>query len=42
MHLEKNDFESMIGLLLDIKTKTKDGLKSWIDLPIKTLDRTYI
>jgi S-methylmethionine-dependent homocysteine/selenocysteine methylase len=32
MHLEKNVFESMIGVLLDIKTKTKDGLKSWMDL----------
>jgi hypothetical protein len=28
MHLEKNAFESTIGVLLDIKTKTKDGLKS--------------
>jgi hypothetical protein len=32
MHLEKNVFESMIGVLLDIKTKTKDGLKSCLDL----------
>jgi hypothetical protein len=32
MHLEKNVFESMIGVLLDIKGKTKDGLKSWTDL----------
>jgi hypothetical protein len=32
MHLEKNDFESTIGVLLDIKTKTKDGLKSRMDL----------
>ena len=32
MHLEKNVFESTIGILLDIKTKTKDGLKSWMDL----------
>jgi hypothetical protein len=32
MHLEKNVFESTIGVLLDIKTKTKDGLKSWRDL----------
>jgi hypothetical protein len=28
MHLEKNVFESTIGVLLDIKTKKKDGLKS--------------
>jgi hypothetical protein len=32
MHLEKNVFESTIGVLLDIKTKTKDGLKSLMDL----------
>jgi hypothetical protein len=32
MHLEKNVFKSMIGVLLDIKGKTKDGLKSWTDL----------
>jgi hypothetical protein len=32
MHLEKNVFESTIGILLDIKTKTKDGLRSCLDL----------
>ena len=32
MHLKKNVFESTISVLLDIKTKTKDGLKSWMDL----------
>ena len=32
MHLEKNVFKSTIGVLLDIKTKTKDGLKSRMDL----------
>jgi hypothetical protein len=32
MHLEKNVFKSMIGVLLDIKIKTKDGLKSQMDL----------
>ena len=32
MHLKKNVFESIIGVLLDIKTKTKDGLKLWMDL----------
>ena len=31
-HLKKNVFESTIGVLLDIKTKTKDGLKSRMDL----------
>jgi hypothetical protein len=28
MHLDKNVFESTIGVLLDNKGKTKDGLKS--------------
>jgi hypothetical protein len=32
MYLEKSVFESMIGVLLDIKGKTKDGLKSRTDL----------
>ena len=32
MHLEMNVFKSMIGVLLDIKGKTKDGLMSWTDL----------
>jgi hypothetical protein len=32
MHLEKNVFRSTIGVLLDIKTKMKDGLKSRMDL----------
>ncbi|XP_052152529.1 uncharacterized protein LOC127770763 [Oryza glaberrima] len=32
MHLEKNVFDSTIGTLLDISSKTKDGLKSQTDL----------
>jgi hypothetical protein len=32
MHLEKSVFESTIDVLLDIKGKTKDGLKSRTDL----------
>jgi hypothetical protein len=32
MHLEKNVFESTIGVLLDIKGKMKDGYKSQMDL----------
>ena len=32
MHLEKNVFKSTIGILLDIKTKMKDGLNSRMDL----------
>jgi hypothetical protein len=31
MRLEKNVFDSTIGILLDIKGKTKDGLKSRVD-----------
>ena len=27
MHLDKNVYKSTIGVLLDIKNKTKDGLK---------------
>ena len=36
MHLKKNIFESTIGVLLDIKTKMKDGLKSWMTLSTRT------
>jgi hypothetical protein len=32
MHLEKNVFKNTIGILLDIKAKMKDGLKSRADL----------
>ena len=32
MHLSKNVFESTAEILLDMKTKTKDGLKSCQDL----------
>ena len=32
MHIKKNVFESVIGILMDIKAKTKDGLKSQEDL----------
>jgi hypothetical protein len=32
MLLEKNVFDSTIGILLDIKSKTNDALKSQIDL----------
>ena len=32
MHLSKNVFKSTAGILLDIKTKMKDGLKSCQDL----------
>ena len=32
MHLSRNVFESTARILLDMKTKTKDGLKSRQDL----------
>jgi hypothetical protein len=32
MHVQKNVFESIIGTLLDIKGKTKEGPKSRVDL----------
>jgi hypothetical protein len=32
MHVEKGVFESTIGLLLDILSKTKDGLSACKDL----------
>jgi hypothetical protein len=31
MHIQKNVFESIIGTLLDIKGKTKEGLNSRMD-----------
>ena len=32
MHVEKNVFDSLIGIYLNIKGKTKDGLKCHQDL----------
>jgi hypothetical protein len=32
MHLEKNVFKNTIDILLDMKGKTKDGMKSRTDL----------
>jgi hypothetical protein len=32
MHIQKNVFESIIGTLLDIKGKTKEGLNSRVDM----------
>jgi len=31
MHVQKNVFESLIGILLDIETRTKEGLNSRFD-----------
>ena len=38
MHVEKNVCDSILGILLDIKGKTKEGLKSrkdFVDLNIR-------
>jgi len=32
MHVQKNMFESVIGTLLDMKGKTKEGLNSHLDM----------
>jgi hypothetical protein len=32
MHVEKNMCEALIGILLDIPSKTKDTLKAWMNL----------
>ena len=32
MHIEKNGFESILGTLLKIKGKRKDGDGSWLDM----------
>ncbi|KAM1304841.1 hypothetical protein ACFX14_022209 [Malus domestica] len=32
MHVEKNVFDTLVGTILDIEGKTKDTIKSWIDL----------
>ncbi|KAK7244185.1 hypothetical protein RIF29_39003 [Crotalaria pallida] len=52
MHIEKNIFESLIGTLLNILGKTKDGINARLDLikmglrkelrPIKRGKRTYL
>ena len=52
MHIEKNVFESVIGTLLNIKGKSKDGLKAREDMvemgirtelgPVKKARRTYL
>lgn len=52
MHIEKNVFESVIGTLLNIQGKSKDGLKARKDLiamgirselgPLKKGKRTYL
>ena len=32
MHVQKNVFESLIGILLDMKGKTKEGLNLHLDM----------
>ncbi|PNX72846.1 hypothetical protein L195_g028743, partial [Trifolium pratense] len=52
MHIEKNVFESVIGTLLNVPGKSKDGIKARLDLqtmrlrkglhPVKKGSRTYL
>ena len=52
MHIEKNVYESIIGTVLNIPGKTKDGVKSRLDLlemglrlglaPMFGLKQTYL
>jgi hypothetical protein len=42
MHVQKNVFESIIGTLLDIKGKTKEGLNSHMDLVNLGIKKNYI
>lgn len=32
MHVQKNVFDSLVGTLLGVKGKTKDGLNAWMDM----------
>lgn len=32
MHVQKNVFDSLVGTLLSVKGKTKDGLNTWMDM----------
>jgi hypothetical protein len=42
MHVQRNMFESIIGTLLDIKGKRKEGLNSRVDLVNLGIKRNYI
>jgi hypothetical protein len=42
MHIQKNVFESIIGTLLDIKGKTKEGLNSRVDMVNLGIKKNYI
>ena len=42
MHVQKNVFESLIGTLLDIKTKTKEGLNSHFDMMQLGIKKSFI
>jgi hypothetical protein len=42
MHVENGVFESTIGLLLDIPSKTKDGLSAHKDLQALEIREEYI
>jgi hypothetical protein len=42
MHVQKNIFKSIIGTLLDIKGKTKEGLNSRMDMLNLGIKKNYI
>jgi hypothetical protein len=42
MHVQKNMFESIIGTLLDIKGKIKEGINSCMDLVNLFIKKNYI
>jgi hypothetical protein len=42
MHVQKNVFESIIGILLDIKGKTKQVLNSRVDMVNLGIKNNYI
>jgi hypothetical protein len=41
MHVQKNVFERIIGTLLDIKGKTKEGLNSRVDMVNLGIKKNY-
>ena len=34
MHIEKNMFENIFNLIMDVKGKTKDNMKDIMDIPL--------
>jgi hypothetical protein len=34
MHIEKNEFDNIFNMMMDVKGKTKDNMKTRLDLPL--------